>query len=963
MQTRADDSIMCRYRAIPALMTIVAACILLVDCGGRRSEQYLEQGNVYLRNGNLDQAAAEYRRSLDSDSGNARAHVGLGRTFEMQGDALTALEHYRAAIQADPKLLEAYVAAGTVLLAQGKITDTETLAEEFKRVDAEQGTIFHAIVMRLTNRDEEAIALLEGLIENGTDSLPAQLNLSSAYLATGRTSDAEQRLQLVLDAAPDSLAARILLVEAYRVQGKATEMLAELTELVEEQPDNQGIQIALALAHVENGNIDEAEAVAYPILKETPQSGWANFVIGCSLLARDEKKEAAKYLQTALDLLPSARSVIEPRLNIAKGSAIAPTGSSPVRVARRTDRATSQPTGTAIDKGWQQLWREASLATLVQLKDDPDVASDPEAMEHLLLAAIFIGNLDEAARLSDALPETNPVKRYYEAVRLMADGPVDANTVQAIRGALESWQGTNDREALMRANAEGFVLSQLGLRAQAFTLFADSLEQWPDNGVALRNIATLYDNANMPEFAASCLRKLVTVHGESIELRRLLSQAYLKAGKMSDAQTLAESTYALNPENPVAAVTLAGIYSRAGELSAAVRVLSRALEDDPDNATVRILLARALIRRGDVSGGLDQLAKVGPDENDTAEVRAFGEALLGNWEAALAAIDRTADPEPLTFLRIAALIESDRRGEALMIASALPATLPEAGVLQHALGSVEVPPNPLQAQLASALRDNDSASATYASALAYLSAHLYTDALAAFEGLEEALGEQPALLPYLFASLKNAEIDETRIERGETLTERYSESSTAWLHLADLYSSSGNSEKQKGALLRATSIAPEQVETWSRLAAYAEEADDDALALQSYERLLELEPDDPAIMNNLAYTLLKSGGDTQRALDLAQRAGKTLQSNAGILHTVGLAQLTLGDLDASLKNFELALQMRPGDPTLSLDYGRLLLRRGKEDEGRSFVALALTYSDELGIDFPRREEAEKILAN
>ncbi len=116
-------------------------------------------------------------------------------------------------------------------------------------------------------------------------------------------------------------------------------------------------------------------------------------------------------------------------------------------------------------------------------------------------------------------------------------------------------------------------------------------------------------------------------------------------------------------------------------------------------------------------------------------------------------------------------------------------------------------------------------------------------------------------------------------------------------------------------------------------------------------------------MNNLAYTLLKSGDDAQRALDLAQRAQKTLQTNAGILHTIGLAQLTLGNLDASLQNLELALQMRPGDPTLSLDYGRLLLERGLQDEGRSFVELALTYSDELGIDFPRRAEAEEILTN
>lgn len=959
MQSQSSRSSLSRYRIIPAFVALAVACVLFVGCGARKSEQHREQGNVYLRNGNLDRAAAEYQHSLDFDADNAKAHIGLGRTFELKGDAATALEHYMAAIEVEPKLFEAYVAAGTVLLAEGRVADAEALAGEFKHEDTEQGIVFHALLMRMTQRDEEAVTLLEDFLESGTESIPAQLNLSSAYLATGRASDAEAQLHRVLDTAPHSASARILLVEAYRVQGRVTEMVAELAGLAKEQPDNQGIQIALALAHIENGDIDEAEAVANPILKKNPESGWANFAIGCCLAARGNNKDAAEYLQTALDLLPEARSVIEPILKAAKeGRALSST-----RLTRRTDRIPSASAALPTDKGWQQLWREASLATLVLKKDDPDIVSNPEALKHVLLAAIFIGNLDDAARLSDALPEGDPVSRYYEAVRLLSDGPINENTVQSIRGALENWQGTNEQETLMRTNAEGFILSQLGLRAQAFTLFANSLEKWPDNGVALRNLVTLYDNANMPEFAASCLQKLVTVHGESIELRRLLARAYLKADRMEDAQTLAESSYALHPEDPVAAMTLAGIYSSAGELSAAIRVLARALEDHPDDATVRVLLARTMIRDGAVWDGLDLLAETGGKEQGAAEVRAYGEALLGNWEAALTAIKQILHPQALSLLHVAALIELDRNADAIEIANALPAASPETGVLQYALGASAIPSDSSQARLATALRDDDSATAIYSIGLAYLSAHLYTDALVAFEVLEEALKEQPALLPYLFLSLKNARFDEDRIGYGEALAARYSESAVVWLHLADLYSADGDPEKQKDALLRATSISPELDEAWARLAAYAEHENDDAIALQSYKQLLELKPDDPAIMNNLAYALLKSGGDTQRALDLAQRAQKILHSNAGVLHTVGLAQLTLGDLDASLKNLELALQLRPGDPTLLLDYGRLLLERGQQDEGKSFVALALTYSEELGIDFPRRAEAEKILAN
>jgi predicted Zn-dependent protease len=58
----------------------------------------------------------------------------------------------------------------------------------------------------------------------------------------------------------------------------------------------------------------------------------------------------------------------------------------------------------------------------------------------------------------------------------------------------------------------------------------------------------------------------------------------------------------------------------------------------------------------------------------------------------------------------------------------------------------------------------------------------------------------------------------------------------------------------------------------------------------------------------------------------------------------------------------LALQQRPGDPTLTLDYGQLLIAQGKEKEGLAQMRAAIRYADQLGISFPRREEAVAALA-
>ena len=58
----------------------------------------------------------------------------------------------------------------------------------------------------------------------------------------------------------------------------------------------------------------------------------------------------------------------------------------------------------------------------------------------------------------------------------------------------------------------------------------------------------------------------------------------------------------------------------------------------------------------------------------------------------------------------------------------------------------------------------------------------------------------------------------------------------------------------------------------------------------------------------------------------------------------------------------MALEMRPGDPTLLLDYGQLLIAKNQPEEGKHQIELALRYAAQLTSPFARRAEAERILA-
>ena len=110
--------------------------------------------------------------------------------------------------------------------------------------------------------------------------------------------------------------------------------------------------------------------------------------------------------------------------------------------------------------------------------------------------------------------------------------------------------------------------------------------------------------------------------------------------------------------------------------------------------------------------------------------------------------------------------------------------------------------------------------------------------------------------------------------------------------------------------------------------------------------------------------MLETDGDPQRALELAQAAMNAAQDNPAIqpnvLHTLGLAELRAKKLDDAEKHLGLALQMRPGDPTLLLDFGALLLEKAipKPDNGTSDWRLNMPSG--WASRSPRKEEAQRL---
>jgi Flp pilus assembly protein TadD len=128
-----------------------------------------------------------------------------------------------------------------------------------------------------------------------------------------------------------------------------------------------------------------------------------------------------------------------------------------------------------------------------------------------------------------------------------------------------------------------------------------------------------------------------------------------------------------------------------------------------------------------------------------------------------------------------------------------------------------------------------------------------------------------------------------------------------------------------------------------------------AQAVDLYRRLIELEPNNAVIHNNLAVALTPV--DAEQALKSALRAYELLPTSAAVLDTVGWLMVQLGDLETGLARLREAVARNGRVPEIRYHLGVALEEYGNLRAARTELRRALAD----GAQFPGRDEAEKRL--
>jgi tetratricopeptide (TPR) repeat protein len=177
--------------------------------------------------------------------------------------------------------------------------------------------------------------------------------------------------------------------------------------------------------------------------------------------------------------------------------------------------------------------------------------------------------------------------------------------------------------------------------------------------------------------------------------------------------------------------------------------------------------------------------------------------------------------------------------------------------------------------------------------------------------------------------------------------ERFAEAAEAY---STAISRVGELKAEHWSLLYYRAIAYERSKQWDRA-----EAD--------FLKALQFQPDQPYVLNYLAYSWIELGRNYDKALDMLKTAVEKRPEDGYIVDSLGWVYYRLGQYDKAVEQLERAVELQPQDPVINDHLGDAYWRVGRQTEARVQWHRALSLEPEPDLVAPIQSKLERGLAS
>lgn len=883
------------------------------------SQRFFESGKAELAKGNLAAAIIEFRNAIQRDPENVAARLELGKAQFQAGDIPSAEKELRIAHERAPSD-ETEVLLGEVLMRQGR------LDEALKLISVDALTPAMQVRKHLTrgsvqlglNKVDDAEASFKAAKKLDPNKIEVDYGLARVAAARTRFTEANGILDQILKTKPDFAPAWMLKGEVALASQNRNEAFYAFDRAVQLLPNNVDAYVARARANLMAGKTELAKADAQRVSQIEPNNPIGRYLAAAVAYAQGDIDKANEEYTRVADVFRTFQpaillgALIKFRRNelnqserlLAQYMSLDPTNIEARRVLAVV-RIRSGQAQSAID----------ILKKLIA--EYPD---DISAYQYMASAYINLNDFDQAAKVyEEIMRRGNPeaARQANSALTLLgksgnaqqsdvsvADGKlilrvldlINNNDLTTAKNEVEGALGRSPDSQILLNLAGGVEMARknyIGAREH----FLKALKLNPEFLSAIDNLDRIDLLENRPNEIEQRLRKLVDANPKSEKLAVRLAKFMVDNARTSEAITLLNERAAAMPDSLLIAQAQVRAYFIGGDISKAAEAARRSAKLADKDAAALVFANVALRDAGAYQDALDvaeKLVAAFPDSEQALLTKAQSLVLLNRNKDAVALLDGAFAKKP----------ESVPLARALVDLAVEMKDLPKAKTVAATLGKYNrVAEKQLTADATSRLGDN----------------------AGAIKLLEEALVVDPVsdLATDLFVLRRiNGQINQALEGMGNWLKQNPNDK-RGWMAYAS-------------ALLELNRL-PE--------------------AEAAYTRLLGIDPNNAAALNNYAW--IRHELNRPDALDYAERAYRIAPGSPEIADTLGWLMVKNGKLKDGVNILRAAAGGATNNGEILYHLAYALSKTGRPDDAKNILRDII---QRLG-NFPSRPEAEKLLAS
>ena len=916
---------------ITSMLLVLSAC----SDPATESNKSLQNAKNYLAEHKLRAAAIELKNALQANPDNAEARYLLALNNLKFGDVAGAEKEFRRALKSGWNEEQAIIGLASALVlsnAYQNVIDEIKIKDEYsENTRAELYALRAVAFLGQDKRDLAKAALAEGERLN-PDAFHVMKSTIQLDLANDNLTGADNDLKKALAAYPESQELMLLeVLAAIRNQDK-TRAKQALQKIIDLDPPHittiYGRQARLRLVGFEimDKQFDQAQATLEPLVKLSPKDPQTNYLVGLLAFAQGDYEKSEESLLKVLQVAP------------------------------------------------ENLQSILLFGTVSYQKKNYEQAAN------------------YLSRYINAEPGNIGARKLLGRAYMMLGQNEQAKAV--LKSGLDT--SADDVELLALVGLNQMRTGELGSGIQSLEKAAEFA---PDNTAIRKELAVAYMASGETQLAIKELNTLLADSDEADKTKTLLILAHLKAGDKDKAIQVALEILAENPDNPATMTLVGNVFAATGDHKEARNYFNQALAIDPENIQAVFSLARLEEFEGNETKAADLYHKI-MKANTQSIVPMIALARLaekrGNKDEMFEWLEkaRATDPkqiQPLTALAEAYLRDKDWSKAEIVIKEAREIDKNNTNVLSQLCRLLIAQQRyneafPYLRKLVKA--EPESSYARVLLAENYLKLGQKEDAR---KELEVALKLQPHSIPamIIMASLllQSGQFEQAyeyakRIKEinpdlpigyelaGDSFFGKadYSEAKSYYEKAYNINQTSELAIKISMSSIR-SGVADEGLEllqnwlkdhqddtkTYQFLGTSLQNLGRKSEAIDTYEKVLALQPDNVVALNNLAG--LYSGANEKKALELAEKAYNIDPKNPGIQDTYGWILLRQGQVDTGFRLIKEAHAKLSDVAEVRYHYAMGMIKTGKKTEGNKLLRKLLNE----GVEFEGREEAERMI--